>query len=116
MVSDSETYCCGFGARASCISRGLDYSGPTTPCEVRLVTDSDGQESCVGLEGTSGNLDEEIDCNCEGEGARSWCVVSLIRGGLSRCYRRKVSHLRPVCACAFPALPGCLTAFPVSLK
>lgn len=67
VVSDTETYCCGFGARASCISRGLEYSGPSTPCELRLVRDSDGVESCEGLEGSSGNLDEDIDCNCEGK-------------------------------------------------
>ena len=66
MVSDSETYCCGFGARASCISRGLDYSGPSTPCELRLIKDSDGTEVCEGLENESGNLDPDIDCNCEG--------------------------------------------------
>ena len=65
MVSDSETYCCGFGGRASCISRGLDYTGPNTPCELKLITTDEGT-SCEGIEGTSGNLDEDIDCNCEG--------------------------------------------------
>lgn len=65
-MSDSETYCCGFDARASGISGGLDCSGPSTPCELKLVSDSDGIQSCEGLEGPSGNLDEDIDCNCEG--------------------------------------------------
>ena len=62
-MSDSDIYCCGFGGQASCIARGLDYSGPNTPCEVRLVTDDEGVMTCVGLEGESGNLDT---CNCEG--------------------------------------------------
>lgn len=63
-MSDTETYCCGFGARASCIARGLDYSGPDTPCEVRLV-ESDGETTCEGLSGSSGYVE---DCDCIGEG------------------------------------------------
>lgn len=63
-VSEGETYCCGFGAQASCIARGLDYSGPDTPCEVRLVTGDDGTISCEGLSNSSGNLD---NCDCASE-------------------------------------------------
>ena len=62
-VSDSETYCCGFGGQASCIARGLDYSGPNTPCEVKLVTNN-GVTTCEGQSGTSGNLSEG-SCDCE---------------------------------------------------
>lgn len=71
VVSDSDTYCCGFGAKASCLARGLEYAGPETPCEVRLVTSDDGTTTCEGLEGESGNL--EVDCDCEGA-----CVVGFL--------------------------------------
>lgn len=63
-VSDSETYCCGFGGQASCIARGLSYTGPDTPCEVILVTSSNGTMSCEGIAEESGNLE---DCGCDGE-------------------------------------------------
>ncbi|CAM9741243.1 unnamed protein product, partial [Ectocarpus sp. 8 AP-2014] len=62
VVSDSDTYCCGFGAKASCLARGLEYEGPETPCEVRLVTSDDGTTTCEGLQGESGNLEAACDC------------------------------------------------------
>lgn len=63
-VSDTETYCCGFGGQASCIARGLTYTGPDTPCEVILVTASNGTISCEGIAEESGNLE---DCGCDGK-------------------------------------------------
>lgn len=63
-VSEGETYCCGFGARASCLSRGFEYEGPNTPCELRLSTDNDGVTTCEGLAGSSGFV-ENCPCDCE---------------------------------------------------
>lgn len=74
-VSETETYCCGFGAQASCVARGLDYSGSSTPCEVKLVTSDDGT-TCEGIDGVSGNLSEDAGCNCEGGLGWVWLGVS----------------------------------------
>lgn len=70
VVSASETYCCGFGAKAGCIAHGLNYNGPDSPCEVRVVTSDDGTITCEGIQEESGYVD---DCPCEG----GWWLVLL---------------------------------------